>query len=354
MKDMMKAVVVHAAKDVRIEDRPRPPAPQPGQVLLRMASGGICGSDLHYAQHGGFGAVRLKEPMVLGHEVSAHVEALGEGVTGLRKGQLVAVSPSRPCGGCHWCLQGLPNHCEKMRFYGSAMPFPHIQGAFREYLIADARQCVPADGLTPAEAAMAEPLSVALHATRRAGGMLGKSVLVTGCGPIGLLAILAARRAGADRIVAADLSDFTLEMAARIGADEVVNLSRNPDGLAAFAQGKGTFGVLYECSGANAALNAGIAAMAPRGVILQLGLGGDMTLPLGLLTAREIDLRGCFRFHEEFATAVSLMQKGLIDVRPLITHSLPLSQAIAAFDIAADRSRAIKAQIVFDTEEQPQ
>ena len=201
---------------------------------------------------------------------------------------------------------------------------------------------------------MAEPLSVALHATRRAGGMLGASVLVTGCGPIGLLAILAARRAGADRIVAADLSDFTLSLARQLGADETVNLARDPAGLAPFAQGKGTFGVMYECSGANAALNAGIAAMRPRGIILQLGLGGDMTIPLGLLTAREIDLRGAFRFHEEFATAVSLMQKRLIDVRPLITHSLPLARALEAFRIAADRSRAIKAQIVFDQEEQPQ
>ena len=354
MPEQMKAVVVHAAQDVRIEDRPAPPASQPGQVLLRLAAGGICGSDLHYAQHGGFGAVRLKEPMILGHEVSAHVEALGEGVAGLHPGQLVAVSPSRPCRACQYCLQGLPNHCENMRFYGSAMPFPHIQGAFREYLLADASQCVPADGLTAGEAAMAEPLSVALHATRRAGGMLGASVLVTGCGPIGLLAILAARRAGADRIVAADLSDFTLSLARELGADETVNLARDPAGLAPFAQGKGTFGVMYECSGANAALNAGIAAMRPRGIILQLGLGGDMTIPLGMLTAREIDLRGAFRFHEEFATAVSLMQKRLIDVRPLITHRLPLAKALEAFQIAADRSRAIKAQIVFDQEEQPQ
>lgn len=355
MPDQMKAIVVHAAKDVRVEDRPVPPAPGPGQVLLRMAAGGICGSDLHYAQHGGFGAVRLKEPMILGHEVAGHVAALGDGVAGLTPGQLVAVSPSRPCGSCTYCLQGLPNHCLNMRFYGSAMPFPHIQGAFREYLLADASQCVPADGLSAGEAAMTEPLSVALHGTRRAGPMLGASVLVTGCGPIGLLSILAARRAGADRIVAVDLSDFTLEMARRVGADEVVNLSDTPDGLARFAEGKGTFNVLYECSGANAALNAGIAAMRPRGVIVQLGLGGDMTIPMGLLTAREIDLRGAFRFHEEFSVAVSLMQKGMIDVRPLITHSLPLSQAVAAFEIAADRSRAIKAQIVFDqTEELPQ
>ncbi|NHF72396.1 L-idonate 5-dehydrogenase [Paracoccus xiamenensis] len=349
----MKAIVVHAAHDVRIEDRPMPLAPAPGQVLLRLAAGGICGSDLHYAQHGGFGAVRLKEPMILGHEVSAHVVALGDGVDGLRPGQLVAISPSRPCGACRYCLEGLPNHCENMRFYGSAMPFPHIQGAFREYLLADARQCVPADGLTPAEAAMAEPLSVALHATRRVGGMLGASVLVTGCGPIGLLAILAARRAGADHIVAADLSDFTLDMARRVGADETVNLARDPSGLAAFAAGKGTFGVMYECSGASAALNAGIAAMRPRGIIMQLGLGGDMTIPLGLLTAREIDLRGAFRFHEEFSLAVSLMQKRLIDVRPLITHSLPLADALEAFQIAADRSRAVKAQIVFDQTEEP-
>lgn len=349
----MKAIVVHAAHDVRIEHRPAPPAPQAGQVLLRLATGGICGSDLHYALHGGFGAVRLKQPMILGHEVSARVVATGQDVEGLRAGQLVAVSPSRPCGACQYCLQGLPNHCENMRFYGSAMPFPHIQGAFREFLLADASQCVPADGLTPGEAAMAEPLSVALHATQRAGGMLGKSVLVTGCGPIGLLAILAARRAGADRIVAADLSDFTLEIARQLGADEVVNLARDPAGLAPFAAGKGSFGVMYECSGANAALNAGIAAMQPRGIILQLGLGGDMTISLGLLTAREIDLRGAFRFHQEFATAVSLMRKRLIDVRPLITHSLPLSDALAAFQIAADRSRAIKAQIVFDQTKEP-
>ena len=132
----MKAIVIHAAHDLRIEDR-ETETPGPGQVLIRMAAGGICGSDLHYFHNGGFGTVRLKEPMILGHEVSGHIKALGESVTNLTPGQLVAVSPSRPCATCKYCLKGQANHCLNMRFYGSAMPFPHIQGAFRELLVAE-------------------------------------------------------------------------------------------------------------------------------------------------------------------------------------------------------------------------
>lgn len=342
----MKAVVIHAAHDLRLEER-ETERPGAGQVLVRIATGGICGSDLHYFHNGGFGTVRLREPMILGHEVAGHIEALGEGVEGLQVGQLVAVSPSRPCGDCGYCLKGLPNHCVSMRFYGSAMPFPHIQGAFRELLVAEAAQCAPADGLTPGEAAMAEPLAVCLHAVRRAGDMLGRSVLVTGCGPIGILAIVAARRAGADRIVASDLSDFTLEMARKAGADETVNAADDGGRMAAFAEGKGSFDVLIECSGAAPALTAGISALHPRGVIVQLGLGGDMTLPVQAMTAKELELRGSFRFHEEFHTGVSLMRRGLVDVKPFITHTLPLQDSRTAFEIAGDRTRAIKAQIAF-------
>jgi L-idonate 5-dehydrogenase len=342
----MRAIVIHAAHDLRIEESVVE-VPGPGQVRLRLATGGVCGSDLHYYNHGGFGAVRLKQPMILGHEVSAYVEELGAGVTGFSIGQLVAVSPSRPCGVCRYCAEGLPNQCLHMRFYGSAMPFPHIQGAFREVLVADAVQCVDATGLTAGEAAMAEPLAVTLHATVRAGGMLGKRVLVTGCGPIGALAILAARRAGAAEIVATDLSEFTLALAAQVGADRVINMATTPDGLVGFSAYKGHFDVLYECSGAAPALAAGIAALRPRGVILQLGLGGDMTLPMMAITAKELDLRGSFRFHSEFAVGVGLMQKGLIDVKPLITHTVGLDDAESAFKLASDRSQAMKAQIVF-------
>lgn len=342
----MKSIVIHAEKDLRIEEQEEQ-QPGPGEVQIRLAAGGICGSDLHYYNHGGFGPIRLKEPMILGHEVSGHITALGTGVTGLSAGQLVAVSPSRPCGNCRFCNEGRHNQCLNMRFYGSAMPFPHIQGAFRQVLVADASQCAPADGLTSGEAAMAEPLSVCLHAARQAGDMMGKSVLVTGCGPIGILCILAARRAGADLVVATDLSPFTLEMAKTAGADLTINMAENSDGLDRFTADKGTFEVLFECSGAAPALTAGIAAMRPGGKIIQLGLGGDMSLPMMAITAKELELKGSFRFHEEFFTAVSLMQKGLIDVKPFITQTLPLDQAVEAFELASDRSRAVKAQIAF-------
>ena len=342
----MRAIVIHAPKDLRVEERD-PGTPGPGQVAVKLAAGGVCGSDLHYYNHGGFGAVRLKEPMILGHEVSGHVSAVGEGVDELAVGDLVAVSPSRPCGVCQYCRQGLHNHCLDMRFYGSAMPFPHIQGAFREMLIADAAQCVKATGLTPGQAAMAEPLSVCLHATRRAGEMLGKRVLVTGCGPIGVLCILAARRAGATEIVATDLAPNALAHAESAGADRVINMAETPDALDGYAANKGTFDVLFECTGVAAALAGGINAVRPRGVVMQLGLGGDMMLPVQTLTAKEIDLRGSFRFHEEFPTAVTLMQKGLIDVAPLITHTMALEDAEAAFKVANDRSVAMKAQIAF-------
>ena len=342
----MKAIVAHGARDLRIETRDMP-TPGPGEVLIRMARGGICGSDLHYYNHGGFGTVRLREPMILGHEVSGWIEAMGSGVSGLHSGDLVAVSPSRPCYSCGYCLAGQHNHCLNMRFYGSAMPFPHVQGAFREYIVAQARHCARADGLTPGEAAMAEPLAVVLHAAKRAGDLMGKRVLVTGCGPIGQLAVIVARAAGAAEIVATDVAPFTLDIARKVGADSVHNVAKEPDALAAFCADKGHFDVLFECSGVERALAGTIPALRPGAVILQLGLGGDMTLPVQAMTAKEIELRGSFRFHAEFFTAVSLMQAGRLDVAPLITQTRPMADAVSAFELASDRSRAIKVQIQF-------
>ncbi len=342
----MRAIVIHDTKDLRVEERDVG-QPGTGEVLVRLAIGGVCGSDLHYYNHGGFGTVRLKEPMILGHEVSGHVEAVGDGVDSIKVGSLVSVLPSRPCGNCRYCLEGAPNHCLNMRFYGSAMPFPHIQGAFQELLLVDVGQCVNADGLEPGEAAMAEPLSVGLHATRRAGQMLGKKVLITGCGPIGALCILAARSAGAAEIVVTDLSPNALSYAEKVGADQVINVGENPEILQEYSQGKGHFDVLYECSGTQQALSSGMAVMRPQGVILQLGLGGDMNIPMMLLTSKELEIRGSFRFHEEFFTAVELMRKGRINVKPLISHTLPLKDARVAFDTANDRSQAMKTQISF-------
>ena len=344
----MRAIVLHKAMDLRIEEADVE-TPGPGEVQVKMAVGGICGSDLHYFQHGGIGeAIRVKQPIVLGHEVSGHVSALGDGVENLAVGDLVAVSPSRPCYNCQYCHKGQLNHCENMRFYGSAMPFPHIQGAFREVLVADANQCIKADGLTAGEAAMAEPLAVCLHATRRAGEMMGKRILITGSGPIGALSLLCARAAGATEIVVTDLTDEALVYAKTIGADQTINMINEPDALREYQAGKGYFDVLYECSGAAPALAAGIAAMRPRGIVMQLGMGGDMNVPVQAITAKELDLRGSFRFHEEFAIAVKLMQQGQVNVKPLISHTLPLDDALEAFEIAGDRTKAMKAQIAFN------
>ena len=180
----MKTIVVHAAHDIRLEER-QIRAPGDDEVQIQVERGGICGSDLHYVQHGGFGTVKLREPMILGHEISGRVLEIGKNVQSHTPGQLVAVSPSRPCAACDYCLHGQANHCINMRFYGSAMPFPHIQGAFREVLTVHKHQCVDAQGLSAAEAAMAEPLAVTIHAARQAGNLVGKRVLITGCGPIG-------------------------------------------------------------------------------------------------------------------------------------------------------------------------
>lgn len=178
----MDALVIHSPGDLRVESLPTG-AVGPGQALVRVRCGGICGSDLHYYQHGGFGTVRIQQPMVLGHEVAGRVEAVGPGVTGLAVGERIAVSPSRPCGACRFCQLGLQNHCLDMRYFGSAMRMPHVQGAFRQQLVIEAWQAHKlAAGVSDAEGAMAEPLAVALHAVNRAGPLLGRQVLVTGCG----------------------------------------------------------------------------------------------------------------------------------------------------------------------------
>jgi L-idonate 5-dehydrogenase len=343
----MRALVIHAAKDLRIEEADVPPV-GPDEVEIAVRAGGICGSDLHYYQHGGFGAVRLREPMILGHEISGEIVATGSKVREFSPGDRVAISPSRPCMKCSQCLAGRPNHCLDMRFYGSAMPMPHIQGAFRERLVARAEQCHRIDDhVTFNQAAFAEPLSVVLHAVNRAGSLFGGRALITGCGPIGLLAVLAARRAGASEIVVTDIATGALERAIQCGADQAINVAREPKELERFAAGKGHFDIAFEASGSPAAIAPAMASMRPKGILVQLGLGGDIAIPVNLLVSREIDMRGSFRFHEEFAQAVHLINRGEIDVASLLSHRFALADALAAFETAGDRTSAVKVQIEF-------
>lgn len=342
----MRAVVLHSAGDLRIEDRALPVEDASG-VRVRIEAGGICGSDLHYFQHGGFGAIRVREPIVLGHEVAGRVISAPER-SGLAPGDTVAVSPSRPCDDCQYCRAGLKNHCENMRFYGSAMPMPHIQGAFQDELVARPDQCFPISPDVPSKiAAFAEPLSVVLHARNRAGPLEGRRVLITGCGPIGALALLAAKDAGAAEIVVTDVIDAVLARAESLGATQVINVAQAADELEKYAGGKGHFDVMFEASGNEAALRAGMATLRPRGVLVQLGLGGDVSIPQNVIVAKELEIRGSFRFHEEFGEAVKALNTGRIDVAPLLSERFPVTEAVRAFEFAGDRTQSMKVQLDF-------
>ena len=343
----MKSVVCHGARDLRIEEQVAPQV-EPGKVLIAVEAGGICGSDLHYYNHGGFGAIRIKEPMILGHEVSGRIFEAGEGVSNLAKGDLVAINPSRPCGKCEYCEKAQYNQCLDMRFYGSAMRMPHIQGAFSQMLLVDAVQCeVFPEGTNPHHGAFAEPLSVGLHAVNRAGPLIGKRVLVAGSGPIGALAAAAAKLHGAMEVVVTDIVDEALERAEQVGADKVVNVAKDPGVMDEYCMGKGYFDVVIEASGNEAAMLSALDTIRPRGRLIQLGLGSDVKLPSNKIVAKEIEICGSFRFHEEFAWAVKLIGSGRLNLDALLTGVFPIDQAVQAFDIAGDRKQSMKVQLAF-------
>lgn len=346
-----RVICLHAQDDLRIENRPLG-APGPGEVMVAVQAGGICGSDLHYWLEGGIGTIRVREPIILGHEASGRIAALGEGVAGLAVGQLVAMNPSQPCGSCSFCQQGLPRHCTAMRFKGSAMYLPHEQGMFRDKMVIAADQCfaVP-DDIDPGAAACSEPLAVCLHAANRgeaiAGSLTGKVVLVTGAGPIGALCVAVARMRGAAEIIVTDIQDATLAIAAKMGANHAVNIATNPTGLDRWKEGKGKVDLVFECSAAAPAINDAISCLRPLGTMVQVGVAGPTTMPLNVMVGKEIQFIGSQRFDTEFAEAVRLIGSHAIDPRPIITSTLPVTEALAAFRAATDRSQSVKVQITF-------
>jgi L-idonate 5-dehydrogenase len=352
MRMRCMCLVINAPDDLQVVEQDAGELDS-GQVLVQVGYGGICGSDLHYFHQGGFGTVRIKRPMILGHEVAGTVAAVAPGETRVRVGDRVAVNPSRPCSRCVYCLEGLANQCLDMRFYGSAMRDPHVEGAFRNLLVCDAVQCEKlAPGIPLQLAALAEPFSVALHGVQRAGPLLGKRVLVSGCGPIGCLSIAAALVHGAAEIVAVDVTDATLAVARAMGAHTTINVAQNKAWLHPYAADgstrKGTFDVMLECSGNEQALRTGLEVMRPRGTVVQLGLGGDVSVPQNMVVAKELTICGSFRFHAEFALAVRLINERRVDLKPMVTQAFPLDQARQAFELASDRSRAMKVLLDFN------
>ncbi|SFR01474.1 L-idonate 5-dehydrogenase [Poseidonocella sedimentorum] len=339
---------LYGQNDLRIETD-ETTDPGAGEVQLAIAAGGICGSDMHYLSEGGIGTIRVREPIILGHEASGRVVATGAGVVGLSAGDKVAINPSRPCGACDYCAEGLPMHCLNMRFNGSAIRLPHEQGLFRDRINVQASQCIKLPAAADVGAvACAEPLAVCLHAAHMAGEIAGKRVLVTGAGPIGLLCAAIAADAGASEVVVTDLHDAVLDVALTMGATRVINVARDGAEMDRYADNKGYFDIAFECSAAAPAIRSAIAALRPRGVLVQVGVVGDTPMPINAMVAKELRVQGTHRFHEEFAAAVEAISSGRIDVRPIITERFALEDAAEAFRVAGDRTRSVKVHLTFE------
>jgi len=339
------ACTIHGARDLRLE----PVASQslqPNEVRLHLGAGGICGSDLHYFSEGRVGAFVIRQPLVPGHEASGVVAELGSAVTRVRRGQKVAINPSHPCGRCDYCREGRFNLCRSMFFLGSASVFPHAQGLFREHIVIGEAQLTPIDEaeISLGEIACAEPLSIGLHAIRRAGDVLGKCVFITGAGTIGCMSVIAARLAGAQRVVVCDLNERALQMARTVGAD--LGVAGGNAALAALAD---SADVAIEAAGSPAALDTCLATVRRGGRVVQVGtLPASVDFPGNSLMVRELDYVGAFRAEREFDMAVAAIRTRRADVRPLITAQVPLSKAREAFELALDRTQSTKVQLVAD------
>jgi L-idonate 5-dehydrogenase len=333
------ACIVHGKDDLRVETKTTP-EPGPGQVAIDVAFGGICGSDLHYVHHGHVGDFWIREPMVLGHEVVGRVAGAGDG-SPLAAGTPVAVHPATPCNQCPQCRSGRRSVCPHTRYLGSAAHRPHVQGGFATRIVVPADQVHPLPPTLSLErAVLAEPLSVALHAVAQAGDVSGRTVLVTGAGPIGLLVVAALKEAGAARIIVTDLLPHPLDLARSVGATDTELAGAQGD---AAELDPTLVDIAIEASGAAAGLNGCVNRVARGGTVVLLGLlpPGDTPIPGNVVVTRELTLRGTFRFDTEFADAIRLLDQGL-DVDAIVTHVFPLKQANEAFTIAADRARASK------------
>ena len=334
-----RAAVLYAPGDLRVEDRA---IPEPGrrEVLVEIAAVGVCGSDVHYYEHGRIGSFVVREPMVLGHESSGRVVALGPGASRHVVGDRVALEPGVPCGHCRECRAGRYNLCRDVRFFAT----PPIDGAFTNYVTIheDFAFALPASVSDEAGALM-EPLSVAVWACQKANVTAGDRVLVTGAGPIGLLAAQTARAFGATEITVTDVNPHRLGVAERTGATSTINVAEAPledSGLEADA--------LIECSGHPGSLKAGIAALRPAGTAVLVGMGPeeDGVVPLALIQSRELWLTGTFRYANTYPTAIALAANGRVDLEAIITGQYGLEDAEAALRAGREDPAAVKVMVM--------
>jgi L-idonate 5-dehydrogenase len=349
MNNNALAAILFAAEDLRVVERDLGSL-APGMVRVRFRAGGICGSDLHYFRHARTGDFVVTSPLVLGHEVAGEIVEVGGGTAGVRVGDRVAVNPSRWCGHCDRCLEGRDNLCENIFFMGSASKTPHMQGGFSSVFDATAAQCVTLpDDVSFADAALAEPLAVSLHAVARAGSIDGAHVGMIGAGPIGLLILMAARLAGAAGVTMIDIAAAPLAFAEKLGADRTFNVSAGDDELLAYAAAN-PFDTVFEVSGTAAGLSSAIRCVRRGGTVVQVGNlpGGQIPVPANAVMSKELDLMGTFRFGREFSRAVDLIASKAVDVSRLVTAECALAQAPEAFRLALDRSRSVKVMLTAD------
>jgi L-iditol 2-dehydrogenase len=330
----MRAAVLRGVGDVAVEERPVPEA-GPGEVVVRVASVGVCGSDTHYYEHGRIGRFVVDSPLVLGHEAAGEVAALGRGVTALSVGQRVSVEPGVPDLTCPQCLAGRYNLCPGMRFFAT----PPIDGALAEYVVVHAAFAHPVpDTISDDAAALLEPLSVGIWACRKGRVGAGTRVLITGAGPIGLVSVQVARAFGATEIVVSDVNPARLALARELGATDVVDarttrvadLPHPPE-------------VLLECSGHPAATVEAIRALDRAGRAVLVGMGGDeLALPLSVVQERELEVTGTFRYANTWPTAIALAVAGRVDLDRLVTGTYGLDQAADALTAGRRDPQSVK------------
>ncbi|XP_038072109.1 sorbitol dehydrogenase-like [Patiria miniata] len=328
------------------------PIPLPGknEVQLKMAAVGICGSDVHYLVNGRIGDFIVKSPMILGHESAGIVSALGEGVTNLKVGDRVAIEPGVPCRMCSFCKEGRYNLCPDVFFCAT----PPDDGSLRRYYCHAADFCFKLpDHVSLEEGALLEPLSVGVHACRRAGVRLGSRVLVLGAGPIGLLALLTAKAMGATHIAITDLDQGRLDVAKKLGAHHALRVdTRDAEEMARRVEA--ALGckpeISIECSGAEPSIQTGIYATKSGGVLVLVGLGPPtVNVPMVSAALREVDIRGIFRYANCYPLALEMIASGKVDAKPLITHHFPLEKTLEAFETSrTGAGGAIKVMIHCD------
>lgn len=342
----MKAIVLHGAKDLRLENISMPEV-LPGMVLLKVKRVGICGSDLHYFQDGYCGSFTPSRPFILGHELTAEVVSVSNSSSPLTPGARVTVNPARCCGFCNNCKNGRTNLCRSTIMLGSGSTNPPTNGAMTEYVTVREDQChLLPDEMDDGFGAMIEPMAVALHAVKRTN-VSGQYVLITGGGTIGLLTALTAKAFGAVPVAVSDIAAERRRTASGCGVDVVLDASdKNLTEKVREITGEG-FDVIFEASGSKYALRHAFDFIRPGGTIVQIGTLGveDIPLPANQVMVKEIELIGSFRYGNVFDEAIRLVVSGRIDLSPFITGVLPLDDGAKAMHLAGDKDRALKVQL---------